>query len=66
MEELLNSFLMAVMLAGILALVGNGYAMYWAGIELKVKSRKWRTLFKYLPFISVVVLTFLFMRYGKW
>ncbi len=65
MDRLVNSFLMAILLTGMFALVGDGYAMYWAGVELKFKSKKWRVLFKSLPFISVVVLTFLFMRYGK-
>ena len=65
MEVLINSFLMAVLLTGILALVGDGYAMYWAGIEIKFKDKKWQTLFKSLPFITIVILTVLLMRYGK-
>lgn len=65
MDRLVNSFLMAILLTGMFALVGDGYAMYWAGIKLKFKSKKLQALFKSLPFISVVVLTFLFMRYGK-
>ena len=63
MEVLINSFLMAVLLTGILALVGDGYAMYLAGVELKFKNKKWRALFKVLPVLSIVILTFLFMRY---
>ena len=63
MEVLINSFLMAVLLTGILALVGDGSAMYWAGVELKFKNKKWRALFKVLPVLSIVILTFLFMRY---
>lgn len=53
------------MVTGIFALVGDGYAMYWAGVELKFKSKKWRVLFKVLPVLSIVILTFLFMRYDK-
>lgn len=63
MKVLINSLLMSVLLTGILALVGDGYAMYWAGIELKFKNKKWRALFKALPVLSIVILTFLFMRY---
>lgn len=62
MEHLLDSVFMAVMLVGILALVGDGYALYWAGVELKFKSKKWRILFKTLPFLLIVVLAFCFMR----
>lgn len=62
MEHLLDSVFMAVMLVGILALVGDGYALYWAGVELKFKSKKWRALFKTLPFVLIVVLAFCFMR----
>ena len=65
MKHLLDSFCIAVVVTGIFALVSDGYAMYWAGIKLKFKSKKLQALFKSLPFISVVVLTFLFMRYGK-
>ena len=65
MKVLINSLLMSVLLTGILALVGDGYAMYWAGIELKFKNKKWRALFKALPVLSIVILTFLFMRYDK-
>ena len=63
MEVLINSFFMAVLLTGILALVGDGYAMYWAGVEIKFKDQKGRALFKVLPVLSIVILTFLFMRY---
>ena len=63
MEVLINSLLMSVLLTGILALVGDGYAMYWAGGEIKFKDKKWRALFKVLPVLSIVILTFLFMRY---
>ena len=63
MEVLINSLLMSVLLTGILALVGDGYAMYWAGVEIKFKDKKWRALFKVLPVLSIVILTFLFMRY---
>ena len=63
MKVLINSLLMSVLLTGILALVGDGYAMYWAGVELKFKNKKWRALFKVLPVLSIVILTFLFMRY---
>ncbi len=63
MKVLINSLLMSVLLTGILTLVGDGYAMYWAGIELKFKNKKWRALFKALPVLSIVILTFLFMRY---
>lgn len=65
MEVLINSLLMSVLLTGILALVGDGYAMYWAGVELKFKNKKWRALFKVLPVLSIVILTFLLMRYDK-
>ena len=65
MKVLINSLLMSVLLTGILALVGDGYAMYWAGVELKFKDKKWRALFKVLPVLSIVILTFLFMRYDK-
>lgn len=63
MEVLINSLLMSVLLTGIFALVGDGYAMYWAGVEIKFKDKKWRALFKVLPVLSIVILTFLFMRY---
>ena len=63
MEVLINSLLMSVLLTGILALEGDGYAMYWAGVEIKFKDKKWRALFKVLPVLSIVILTFLFMRY---
>lgn len=63
MKVLINSLLMSVLLTGILALVGDGYAMYWAGVELKFKNKKWRALFKVLPVLSIVILAFLFMRY---
>ena len=65
MKHLLDSFFIAVMVTGIFALVGDGYAMYWAGVELKFKSKKWRVLFKILPFIVITILTVLLMRYGK-
>ena len=65
MEVLINNLLMSVLLTGILALVGDGYAMYWAGVELKFKNKKWQALFKSLPFITIVILTVLLMRYGK-
>ena len=65
MKHLLDSFFIAVMVTGIFALVGDGYAMYWAGVELKFKSKKWRVLFKTLPFIVITILTVLLMRYGK-
>lgn len=65
MDKLINSFFMAVLLTGIFALVSDGYAMYWAGVELKFKDKKWRALFKVLPVLSIVILTFLFMRYDK-
>lgn len=65
MEVLINSFLMAVLLTGIIALVSDGYAMYWAGVELKFKNKKWRALFKSLPFITIAILTVLLMRYDK-
>lgn len=65
MKHLLDSFFIAVMVTGIFALVGDGYAMYWAGVELKFKNKKWRALFKALPVLSIVILTFLFMRYDK-
>ena len=63
MKVLINSLLMSVLLTGILVLVGDGYAMYWASVELKFKNKKWRALFKVLPVLSIVILTFLFMRY---
>ena len=63
MKVLINSLLMSVLLTGIFALVGDGYAMYWAGVEIKFKDKKWRALFKVLPVLSIVILTFLFMRY---
>lgn len=47
------------------ALVGDGYAMYWAGVELKFKNKRWRALFKSLPFITIAILTVLLMRYDK-
>lgn len=65
MKHLLDSLFIAVMVTGIFALVGDGYAMYWAGVELKFKSKKWRVLFKSLPFIAITILTILLMRYGK-
>lgn len=63
MDKLINSFLMAVLLTGIFALVGDGYAMYWAGVEIKFKDKKWQALFKSLPFITIAILTVLLMRY---
>lgn len=65
MKHLLDSFFIAVMVTGIFALVGDGYAMYWAGVELKFRNKKWRMLFKSLPFITIAILTVLLMRYGK-
>ena len=65
MKHLLDSFFIAVMVTGIFALVGDGYGMYWAGVELKFKTKKWRVLFKILPFIVITILTVLLMRYGK-
>lgn len=65
MKNLLDSLFIAVMVTGIFALVGDGYGMYWAGVELKFKSKKWRMLFKSLPFIAIAILTVLLMRYGK-
>ena len=65
MKVLINSLLMSVLLTGILALVGDGYAMYWAGIEIKFKDKNWQTLFKSLPFITIAILTVLLMRYDK-
>lgn len=65
MKHLLDSFCIAVVVTGIFALVSDGYAMYWAGVELKFKSKKWRVLFKTLPFIAIAILTVLLMRYGK-
>lgn len=65
MKNLLDSLFTAVMVTGIFALVGDGYAMYWAGVELEFKSKKWRVLFKTLPFIAIAILTVLFMRYDK-
>lgn len=65
MKNLLDSLFIAVMVTGIFALVGDGYAMYWAGVELKFKSKKWRVLFKSLPFITIAILTVLLMRYDK-
>lgn len=65
MEVLINSLLMSVLLTGILALVSDGYAMYWAGVELKFKNKKWRALFKSLPFITIAILIVLLMRYDK-
>lgn len=56
---------MAVLLTGIFALVGDGYAMYWAGVEIKFKDKKWQALFKSLPFITIAILTVLLMRYDK-
>lgn len=63
MDKLINSFFMAVILTGIFTLVSDGYAMYLAGVEIKYKNKKLRALFKSLPVISIVILTFLFMRY---
>ena len=65
MKHLLDSLFIAVMVTGIFALVTDGYAMYWAGVELKFKSKKWRALFKSLPFIAIAILTVLLMRYSK-
>lgn len=65
MKVLINSLLMSVLLTGIFALASDGYAMYWAGVELKFKNKKWRALFKVLPVLSIVILIFLFMRYDK-
>ena len=65
MKHILDSFCIAVVVIGIFALVSDGYAMYWAGVELKFKSKKWRVLFKSLPFIAIAILTVLLMRYGK-
>lgn len=63
MKHLLDSIFTAVMLVGILALVSDGYAMYWAGVELRFKSKKWRALFKTLPFVLIIFFTFCFMRW---
>ena len=65
MKHLLDSFFIAVMVTGIFALVGDGYGMYWAGVELKFKNKKWQALFKSLPFITIAILTVLLMRYDK-
>ena len=65
MKHILDSFCIAVVVTGIFALVSDGYAMYWAGVELKFKSKKWRVLFKSLPFIAIAIFTVLLMRYGK-
>ena len=65
MKHLLDSLFIAVMVTGIFTLVGDGYGMYWAGVELKFKNKKWRALFKSLPFIAIAILTVLLMRYGK-
>lgn len=65
MKHLLDSLFIAVMVTGIFALVGDGYGMYWAGVELKFKNKKWRALFKSLPFITIAILTVLLMRYDK-
>lgn len=65
MKHLLDSLFIAVMVTGIFALVGDGYGMYWAGVELKFKNKKWRALFKSLPFIIIAILTVLLMRYDK-
>ena len=65
MKVLINSLLMSVLLTGIFALASDGYAMYWAGIEIKFKDKKWQTLFKSLPFITIAILTVLLMRYDK-
>lgn len=62
MKVLINSLLMSVLLTGIFALVGDGYAMYWVGVELKFKNKKQRVLLKSLPILLIVIFTILFMR----
>lgn len=62
MKVLINSLLMSVLLTGIFVLVGDGYAMYWVGVELKFKNKKQRVLLKSLPILLIVIFTILFMR----
>lgn len=62
MKHLLDSFFIAVMVTGIFALVGDGYGMYWASVELKFKNKKQRVLLKSLPILLIVIFTILFMR----
>ena len=64
MKVLINSLLMSVLLTGIFVLVGDGYAMYWASVELKFKNKKQRVLLKSLPILLIVIFTILFMRYS--
>lgn len=62
MKHLLDSFFIAVMVTGIFVLVGDGYGMYWASVELKFKNKKQRVLLKSLPILLIVIFTILFMR----
>ncbi len=62
MKQLFDSFFMAFLVTGLLALVGDGYAMYWAGVEIKFKSKKWRVIFKMIPFLFIVFFTVIFFK----
>lgn len=65
MKQLFDSFFMAFLVTGLLALVGDGYAMYWAGVEIKFKSKKWRVIFKMIPFLFIVFFTVIFFKGWK-
>ena len=62
MKQLFDSFFMAFLVTGLLALVGDGYAMYWAGVEIKFKSKKWRVIFKMIPFLFIGFFTVIFFK----
>lgn len=62
MEQLLDALSMAFLVTGLLALVGDGYAMYWAGVEIKFKNKKWRVIFKTIPFLFIVFFTVVFLN----
>lgn len=65
MKQLFDSFFMAFLVTGLLALVGDGYAMYWAGVEIKFKNKKWRVIFKMIPFLFIVFFTVIFFKGWK-
>lgn len=62
MKELLDAFTLAVLWTALLALVGDGYAMYWTGVDLKCKSKKWRVIFKTIPFLFIIFFTVVFLK----
>lgn len=62
MKQLLDAFFMAILVTGLLALVGDGYAMYWAGVEIKFENKKWRVIFKIIPFLFIAFFTVVFFK----